>query len=93
MAKTFDDLVKKVMTKQTRKLAKKRARQLLGELTPAYDAGKVHRIKNAQSYQQALTEIETLMDARRNTPDGKRLDALVMMVAAWEEKHSPISAR
>jgi transcriptional regulator with XRE-family HTH domain len=32
MAKTFDELVKRTTTKQTRELASKRTRQLLGEL-------------------------------------------------------------
>ena len=47
-------------------------------------------IKNDRDYRKALKEIEQLMDARRNTPEGDRLDVLVTLVEAWEEKHWPI---
>src|SRR5258708_12158055 len=32
------------------------------------------------------------MAARPNTPDGDRLDVLVTLVEAWEEKHWPIDS-
>jgi antitoxin component HigA of HigAB toxin-antitoxin module len=35
----------------------------------------------------ALAEIAELMDARANTPGGDRLDVLVTLVEAYEEKH------
>lgn len=47
-------------------------------------------IKNNRDYQKALKEIDRLMDARANTPQGDRLDVLVTLVEAWEEKHWPI---
>lgn len=47
-------------------------------------------IKNERDYRRTLNEIERLMDARANTPDGDRLDVLVTLVDAWEEKHWPI---
>ena len=47
-------------------------------------------LKNRHDYRQALEEIETLMQARRNTPDGDRLDVLVTLVEAWERKHYPL---
>ena len=47
-------------------------------------------IKNVRDYQKALKEIDGLMDARPNTPEGDRLDVLVTLVDAWEEKHWPI---
>ena len=47
-------------------------------------------IKNERDYQKALKEIDSLMDARPNTPQGDRLDVLVTLVEAWEEKHWPI---
>ena len=47
-------------------------------------------LKNRHDYRQALREIETLMQARRNTPDGDRLDVLVTLVEAWERKHYPL---
>ena len=37
-----------------------------------------------------MKEIDSLMDARPNTPAGNRLDVLVTLVEAWEEKHWPI---
>ena len=50
-------------------------------------------IKGARDYRRALKEIEGLMRARRNTPQGDRLDVLVTLVEAWEAKHYPIDLR
>jgi HTH-type transcriptional regulator / antitoxin HigA len=47
-------------------------------------------IKNERDYRKALKEIDSLMDARPNTPQGDRLDVLVTLVEAWEERHWPI---
>ena len=47
-------------------------------------------LKNRRDYRQTLKEIETLMHARRNTPEGDRLDVLVTLVEAWERKHYPL---
>jgi len=47
-------------------------------------------IKSERDYQEALVEIDRLMDSRPNTPQGDRLDVLVTLVQAWEEKHWPI---
>ena len=47
-------------------------------------------IKNERDYRKALKEIDGLMNARPNTPEGDRLDVLVTLVEAWEEKHWPI---
>jgi len=47
-------------------------------------------LKNRRDYRQALKEVETLMQARRNTPEGDRLDVLVTLVEAWEHKHYPL---
>jgi HTH-type transcriptional regulator/antitoxin HigA len=44
-------------------------------------------IKSHRDYRRVLREIEGLMDARRNTPEGDRLDVLVTLVEAWEQKH------
>ncbi len=38
-----------------------------------------------------LKEIDSLMDAKANTTDGKRLDLLANLAVAWEEQHYPIS--
>jgi len=50
----------------------------------------IEAIKNERDYCKALREIDSLMDARPNTAEGDRLDGLVTLVKAWEEKHWPI---
>ena len=52
----------------------------------------VRPIKNNRDYREVLNEIDRLMDARPNTSEGDRLDMLVTLVAAWEEKHWPIDS-
>lgn len=47
----------------------------------------VKPIKSESDYDAALAEIADLMDARANTPEGDRLDVLVTLVEAYEEKH------
>jgi HTH-type transcriptional regulator/antitoxin HigA len=47
-------------------------------------------IKSQRDYRRVLKEIEELMGARRNTPEGDRLDVLVTLVEAWERKHYPM---
>jgi len=44
-------------------------------------------IKSNRDYRRVLKEIETLMSARRNSPEGDRLDVLVTLMEAWERKH------
>src|SRR3984893_19337959 len=47
-------------------------------------------IKTQRDYKRVLKEIEGLMNAKRNTPEGDRLDVLVTLVEAWEAKHYPL---
>ena len=47
-------------------------------------------IKTHRDYRRVLKEIEGLMHAKRNTPEGDRLDVLVTLVEAWEGKHYPL---
>jgi HTH-type transcriptional regulator/antitoxin HigA len=47
-------------------------------------------IKTQRDYQRALKQIDKLMDAKANTPEGDRLDLLATLVSAWEERHFPI---
>jgi HTH-type transcriptional regulator/antitoxin HigA len=52
------------------------------------------QIKTQRDYRRVLKEIERLMNARRNTPEGDRLDVLVTLVEAWEAslfKRHPVS--
>ena len=47
-------------------------------------------IKTDADYQAALKEIETLMMAEPDTPEGEKLDVLVTLVEAYEQKHYPL---
>jgi HTH-type transcriptional regulator / antitoxin HigA len=47
-------------------------------------------IKTKRAYHQALKEVEGLMDAEQNTPEGNRLAALVTLVEAFEREHFPL---
>ena len=44
-------------------------------------------IRNKRDYEAALRFIETLMTAKRGTPEGDRLDVLTTLVEAYEAKH------
>ncbi|HSC95434.1 MAG TPA: transcriptional regulator [Burkholderiales bacterium] len=44
-------------------------------------------IKTKADYRAALKEIEALMAAERDSPEGERLDVLVTLVEAYENKH------
>lgn len=47
-------------------------------------------IKTKTDYRAALKEIEGLMAAGANTPEGERLDVLATLVEAYERKHYPM---
>jgi HTH-type transcriptional regulator / antitoxin HigA len=47
-------------------------------------------IKNAQDYEAALDRIETLMDSRRNTPEGDELELLTTLVGVYEQSRFPV---
>lgn len=51
---------------------------------------KIKPIRTKADYKAALKEIQSLMGARRNTPEGERLDVLVTLVEAYELKHFPL---
>ena len=48
---------------------------------------KIKPIKTERDYRTALKEIERLWDAKPNTPKGDRLEVLVTLVEAYEQKH------
>ena len=48
-------------------------------------------IKNKTDYNKALKQIDNLWDAKPNTPRGDKLDVLVTLVEAYEQKNYPIS--
>ena len=47
-------------------------------------------IKTKADYRAALKDIEGLMAARANTPEGERLDVVGTLVEAYERKHYPM---
>jgi antitoxin component HigA of HigAB toxin-antitoxin module len=47
-------------------------------------------IRNREDHQAALTEIELLFDVSQGTPEFDRLEILVTLVEAYENKHEPI---
>ncbi|MCB1985556.1 MAG: transcriptional regulator, partial [Nitrosomonas sp.] len=47
-------------------------------------------IKTEADYRSALKEIELLMSAEPNTPEGEKLDVLVTLIEAYEHKHFPL---
>jgi len=47
-------------------------------------------IKNEADYRATLKEIESLMSAEPNTPEGEKLDVLVTLIEAYERTHFPL---
>ncbi len=47
-------------------------------------------IRTRADYRAALMEIDSLMEALPNTPEGDKLDVLVTLVEAYEAKHFPL---
>lgn len=47
-------------------------------------------IKTKADYKAALKEIERLMSAELNTPEGEKLDVMTTLVEAYEAKHYPM---
>jgi len=50
----------------------------------------IQPIRTDADYRATLKEIETLMMAERDTPEGEKLDVLVTLVEAYERKHYPL---
>jgi HTH-type transcriptional regulator/antitoxin HigA len=50
----------------------------------------IRPIKSDTDYNETLKEIESLMMAETNSPEGDRLDVLVTLVEAYERQHYPI---
>jgi HTH-type transcriptional regulator/antitoxin HigA len=49
-------------------------------------------LRTADDHRATLAEIESLMAAEADTPEGDRLDVLVSLVEAWEARHVPVDA-
>ncbi len=50
----------------------------------------IYPIKSKADYKATLKEIESLMSAEANTPEGDHLDVLVTLVESYERAHYPI---
>ncbi|TGK30992.1 transcriptional regulator [Leptospira gomenensis] len=47
-------------------------------------------VKSVKDYEFALKEIDKLWDSKKNTPEYDKLDILITLVDAYENKHYPI---
>jgi HTH-type transcriptional regulator/antitoxin HigA len=47
-------------------------------------------IRCEADYDRALAEVELLWGAKLGTPEGDRLDILVTLIEAYEDKHYPM---
>ena len=47
----------------------------------------IQPIKTKRDYLRTLKDVEALMDAKRGTAEGDKLDVLVTLVEAWESAH------
>jgi HTH-type transcriptional regulator/antitoxin HigA len=47
-------------------------------------------IRTKRDYEAVLKEIGGLMDAKRHSPEGDKLDVLVTLVEAYEARHFPL---
>ena len=54
------------------------------------EARTLRPIRTEQDYDRALAEINTLLAAEPDTPDGDRLEVITTLVHAYEEEHYPI---
>jgi HTH-type transcriptional regulator/antitoxin HigA len=52
----------------------------------------VRPIRTKADHRWALKEVERLWDADPGTPEGDRVDVLVTLIEAYEERHFPIAA-
>ena len=52
----------------------------------------IRPIKNKRDYKQALQYIDTLWDAKLNTPEGDKLEILITLVEKYEEENFKVEA-
>lgn len=50
----------------------------------------VKPIKTKKDYNQALERLETIFDAKRDTPEGDELEVLSILIEKYEEEHFPM---
>lgn len=51
----------------------------------------IKSIKTKKDYQQALTKLEIIFDAKKGSDKGDELEILGMLVDKYENEHFPIS--
>lgn len=49
----------------------------------------ITEIKDEKDYEVALERVQQLMDAERDSPEGRELDSLATLVEKWEDEHIP----
>ncbi|MBF0228774.1 MAG: transcriptional regulator [Desulfamplus sp.] len=47
-------------------------------------------IKTESDYQKALEEVESLMNAKKDSPEGDKLEVLISLIESYEEKYHQI---
>jgi len=47
-------------------------------------------IKTRQDYEEAMTRLEVLFDAKKGTAEGDELEILTILIDKYEEEHFPI---
>ncbi len=62
----------------------------MGQPTITSNVINIAPIKTAQDYKAALAQIESLWEAKPNSPESDALDVLTTLISAYEEKHFPI---
>ena len=63
---------------------------MTGSTSERSTLSEVKPIRSEADYEEALTEVERLWDARSGTPEGDRLDVLATLIDAYESAHHPI---
>jgi HTH-type transcriptional regulator/antitoxin HigA len=53
------------------------------------DMSRIRAIRTDADYEAALAQIDTLMDAEPDTPEGEELDVLADLVELYEARHEP----
>lgn len=56
------------------------------------NASLIKPIRNNRDFNAALKVVESLMSAKRSTPEGDALDVWVTLIQAYEAKHWPMPA-
>lgn len=50
----------------------------------------IEPIEADEDYRAALAEVESLMNASPDSPEGERLDILATLISTYEQQHFPL---